>query len=365
MKKAEHVSEHATPPLGPQPAQEDLEYQNAILQGVSRTFALTIPQLPMDLRIAVGNAYLLCRITDTIEDSDTLTVEQKKWFSRMFVRVVTGETSPESFATELTPLLGGKTLDAERDLVKNTPRVIRVTRSLNPADQAALARCVRVMAAGMEEFQEGRFAHGLRDLEHLTAYCYHVAGVVGEMLTELFCIHSPRMARVRQKLSKLAVSFGQGLQMTNILKDIWEDKSRNVCWLPQAVFSQEGYDLKTLSESGNGNAGFEAGLERLIGITRRHLKNALAYALLIPKSERGVRMFCLWAIGMAMLTLRKINRHRDFRSGAQVKIARSSVRATVLATRLLGWSNTLMRMLFGLTSIGLPRARVQSKRSWA
>ena len=41
--------------------------QNKHLEGVSRTFALTIPCLPEDLRDWVGNAYLLCRIADTIE----------------------------------------------------------------------------------------------------------------------------------------------------------------------------------------------------------------------------------------------------------------------------------------------------------
>ena len=34
-------------------------FQDQILPHVSRTFALTIPQLPMPLRTAVTNAYLL------------------------------------------------------------------------------------------------------------------------------------------------------------------------------------------------------------------------------------------------------------------------------------------------------------------
>jgi farnesyl-diphosphate farnesyltransferase len=38
---------------------EEERYQNVLLQGVSRTFALTIPQLPPKLAVVVGNAYLL------------------------------------------------------------------------------------------------------------------------------------------------------------------------------------------------------------------------------------------------------------------------------------------------------------------
>ena len=71
--------------------QSDEEYQHHILQGVSRTFALTIPQLPGDLYRVVGNAYLLCRIADTIEDEPALSPAQKREFSFQFIKVVDGE----------------------------------------------------------------------------------------------------------------------------------------------------------------------------------------------------------------------------------------------------------------------------------
>ncbi|MBN2309556.1 MAG: phytoene/squalene synthase family protein [Candidatus Hydrogenedentes bacterium] len=334
---------------------DDLAYQDAILQGVSRTFALTIPRLRPDLRTVVGNAYLLCRIADTIEDSDALGVDEKLRYGDEFVAVVAGDAPPGPFGERLAAGLTGGTLDAERDLVRNTARVIRITHSFTPADRAALLRCVRVMSEGMERFQEGQFAHGLRDQRHLDEYCYHVAGVVGEMLTELFCAHSPGAAERCEALRGLCVCFGQGLQMTNILKDIWDDKARNVCWLPQQAFEPYGFDLKDLSAANHGEA-FQRGLLDLVGVTRRHLENALAYTLLIPKSERGIREFCLWALGMAVLTLRKIRRNPAFTSGADVKISRRSVRAVILATKLFGSSNTALRVLFRIAATGLPRA---------
>ncbi len=55
----------------------DDDFQALLLEGVSRTFALTIPQLPQKLYGAVANAYLLCRIVDTIEDEVSLSAEQK------------------------------------------------------------------------------------------------------------------------------------------------------------------------------------------------------------------------------------------------------------------------------------------------
>jgi 4,4'-diapophytoene synthase len=349
--------DHTATGGNPRQLTDDIAYQHAILQDVSRTFALTIPQLPGGLQTVVGNAYLLCRIADTIEDSDTLTVDEKLQFSQAFVDVVAGTAPADNFGEPLANRLGGTTLEAERDLVRNTFRVVRVTHSFPPDDQAALARCVRIMAGGMEDFQEGQFTAGLRDQAHLDAYCYHVAGVVGEMLTELFCLHSPAIAERRETLSALAVSFGEGLQMTNILKDIWDDKSRNVVWLPRAVFDELGFDLAGLSADNHGEA-FQEGLQKLVGVTMGHLDNALAYALAIPKSEPGIRRFCLWAVGMAVLTVRRIYHNPAFTSGNEVKISRRSVRNTILATGLTGRSNVLLRALFNVAAFGLPREKV-------
>ena len=51
---------------GNDPMTEPLEAE--LLAKVSRTFALTIPQLPAPLADWVGNAYLICRIAGTIEE---------------------------------------------------------------------------------------------------------------------------------------------------------------------------------------------------------------------------------------------------------------------------------------------------------
>ena len=150
------------------------------------------------------------------------------------------------------------------------------------------------------------------------------------------------------------VSFGQGLQMTNILKDIWEDRERGLCWLPRDVFERHGFDLADLSP-GSGAPGFRAGMKELIGIAIGHLQDALDYTLLLPASERGMRRFCLWALGMAVLTLRKIHRNLGFASGAEVKITRRSVRGTVLVSNLLTGRDRLLRASFWLSTRGLPR----------
>jgi farnesyl-diphosphate farnesyltransferase len=141
--------------------------------------------------------------------------------------------------------------------------------------------------------------------------------------------------------------------LTNILADVWDDKKRNVCWLPRDLFARHGFDLTTLSEDCHGPA-FEAGMVEMIAVARGHLKNALTYTTLLPESERGIRQFCLLAIGMAVLTLRKINRHRDFTMRAEVKISRRAVYAVVLVAKLAGRSNFILRALFAALTATLP-----------
>src|SRR5581483_186122 len=119
-------------------------------------------------------------------------------------------------------------------------------------------------------------------------------GVVGEMLTRLFCEYSHEINKRRDSLMRLAVSFGQGLQMTNILKDIWEDRRRGACWLPQDILRESGFDLAELSPESHGEE-FQRGLKRLVAIAHAHLRNALEYTLLIPPEETQIRDFCLWA----------------------------------------------------------------------
>jgi farnesyl-diphosphate farnesyltransferase len=339
----------------------DEVYQDQILPHVSRTFALTIPQLPPALSIPVTCAYLLCRIADTIEDEPALSAPETLAFLQRFSAVVGGSGEPEALARDLEHRLSDRTLPTERDLVSNMDRVVRVAASLGTAQHGAIKRCVELMCYGMPRFQFNASVKGLPRSSDLDDYCYYVAGVVGEMLTDLFCDYSAEIARRRTSLSALAASFAQGLQMTNILKDIWEDRSRGACWLPQEVFSRHGVDLASVS-SGADDPRFRAGIIELVAVAHAHLRNALDYTLLIPGKEKGIRRFCLWAIGLAILTLRKIAHNPGFTAGAQVKVTRTAVSLTMLMTNTFIRNDWMLRRLFARAAHGLPLARLPEPR---
>jgi farnesyl-diphosphate farnesyltransferase len=342
-------------------ASSDEGYQDQILPHVSRTFALTIPQLPPALSIPVTSAYLLCRIADTIEDEPALSAPETLAFLQRFSAVVAGSGDARALARDLEHRLSERTLPTERDLVSNMDRVVRVTANLSHAQREAIKRCVQLMCYGMPRFQFNASVRGLPKSSDLDEYCYYVAGVVGEMLTDLFCAYSMDIARHRAGLSALAASFAQGLQMTNILKDVWEDRSRGVCWLPQDVFTRHGVDLAQVSNNSS-DPRFSAGMTDLVAVAHAHLRNALDYTLLIPGKEKGIRRFCLWAIGLAVLTLRKIARNPGFTAGAQVKVSRAAVRMTMLMTNAFIGNDWLLRRLFAAAGRGVPLARLPEVR---
>lgn len=334
-------------------AKSALDFQSRILGGVSRTFALTIPSLPGALRVPVTNAYLLCRIADTIEDDAGLSVADKRASGRRFIDLLHGNLSAAEFSENLAPRLAPETLAAERDLVARVDQVVEVTRSFGEAQRHALIRCVSLMSGGMHRFQQQVGLRGLDSQQRLDEYCYFVAGVVGEMLTELFCDYSDAIARRRQQLMRLAPSFGQGLQMTNILKDVKADRERGVCWLPRTAFGLlpdgQGDLIAELDEDR-----LRAGMERLAVVAHGHLQNALSYTLLIPRRYIGIRRFCLWALGMAVPTLDNIYRNPTFESGDEVKISRVEVRRIVRRYGLMASSDAMLRRLFRRDSRRLP-----------
>jgi farnesyl-diphosphate farnesyltransferase len=337
------------------------DYQHQTLPHVSRTFALTIPQLPESLRSPVTNAYLLCRIADTIEDEPAVSPPETIALMQRFKDAVAGRADPVALARDLAPLLSDSTLPAERDLVLNMDRVIGLTAGFEPAQRRAIVRCVELMCYGMPHFQFNASLAGLARSTDLDDYCYYVAGVVGEMLTELFCCHSEKIAKNRAAMAALAESFAQGLQMTNILKDVWEDRGRGVCWFPQSVFSRYGIDLAQLQPEPH-DPRFAAGLRELIGVAHAHLRNALEYTLLIPPEEAGIRRFLLWAVGLAILTLRKIDANPQYTTGSQVKVTRTAVAMTRILTDIALRRNFLLRGLFAFAARGVPLTQLGALR---
>src|SRR3984957_8931047 len=149
----------------------DEAYQDQILPHVSRTFALTIPQLPPALRTAVTSAYLLCRIADTIEDEPALSAAETLSVLQRFKAAVSGSADSAPLARDLELRLTERTLVEERDLVSNMARVIRMTQALDDRPRAAIQRGVELKCYGLPHFQHNASVRGLERSSDLDEYC--------------------------------------------------------------------------------------------------------------------------------------------------------------------------------------------------
>ncbi|RKH30143.1 squalene/phytoene synthase family protein [Corallococcus sicarius] len=322
----------------------------AQLPRVSRTFALNIPLLPAPLDLAVTVAYLLCRIADTLEDEapGALQGGLLEELAGLVALEPGWEARTRSFSRRACLALRSGAPVAEAELVAGTPTVLETLASLPPWVHPHIARCVRTMTGGMNHIQQvnggGGGVRGLPDLQALSLYCYYVAGVVGEMLTGLFVASSPWVVPREARLVPRAVAFGRALQLTNILKDVREDLDRGSCWLPRDRMAAHGLEPATLVLPGH-RAQAVALMDELVAVARGELDVALEYSLALPTEEPGLRLFCLYPLFFAVLTLNAVEGNPAVFDPAPVKIGRDAVRSLMLLTQERVSSDAALRAL--------------------
>ncbi len=337
----------------------------AALPEVSRTFALNIPLLPAPLDLAVTVAYLLCRIADTLEDESMASSAARRPLMGEFARLCTlppdWPMAAERFAATAVAALRPSAPPAEVRLLRGTSRVLETVSELPPWVRPAIDRCVREMTSGMAQVMEGverqGAALGFDDLNATLTYCYYVAGTVGQMLTELFAGYAPSVALRRGELEPRAAAFGRALQLTNILKDIREDRERGSCWLPRTLMARHGLTADNLLLHDHRAAALEF-LDDMLAVAHREAETSLEYTLLLPREERGIRLFCLWPLFLAVLTMRALRGNPEVFSGPPVKITRASVKRVMLFTRALVDQDWALRMAFRRYTAGLPAPAV-------
>lgn len=274
-----------------------------ILPDVSRTFALTIPVLEGSLTDGVCVAYLLCRIADTIEDRNDLDLGPRQWLYQCFADLVADPPERDAAPTDTKILEFLRRWPRENNpdyqtLVEGLGNVIGAFSTLDVGQRDAINDCVQEMVGGMCSMTHKRPVDGIvyvcRDLAELEQYCHYVAGTVGLMLTKLFDVHmqmSGAFATARRL--EQGRRFGLGLQLTNILKDQRSDIERGTSFMPRQWCDGDGRLLK----------------EHRLALVRRtmgYLDEAQEYALAIPPQYEGMRLFCLWALWMAVATQREI-----------------------------------------------------------
>ena len=211
-------------------------------QKTSRTFALAIPLLPEPTRNEVGIGYLLFRIVDTFEDATHWAPQRRIETLARFVDVLDHPVGPEARA--LADDCGAwPPVDhaGYRELLQELPFVLERFHELEPRARDIVGAHVARSARGMSAFLgrgDGGGLPPLETLQDLRDYCYAVAGIVGEMLTELYLIGRPQLDEPAPRLRQRAPRFGEGLQLVNIIKDAHPDAAEGRVYLPRQASLQ-------------------------------------------------------------------------------------------------------------------------------
>ncbi len=329
----------------------DWNYCVETLPKVSRTFALNISVLKGDLHKSILVAYLFCRTIDTVEDAGKLDAPKKIRllldFASLLKNFKNRNIALNQWLENISIVDGSP---ADLNLLQNTRSVFNVFDSLQENHKQQIIPSVCTMAQGMAYFQKKFNSEQitlLKNADELEEYCYFVAGAVGEMLCNLFLQEMPNLPVSSKKtMLRTAVSFGLGLQITNISKDIVVDRGRGWSYIPRSYIEANGLTSDEFHAGASTENDLKV-LESLLNKTVGHLNDALDFTLAIPRSNVRTRLFCIWPLWMAMETVAVLHNNHDLlKSDANVKISRQTVKSILRRTPFICWSNILLKQSF-------------------
>lgn len=178
-----------------------MQHSRAITRKSASNLALAFILLPRPKRDAMSALYAFCREVDDVADEDSVPAEQRRARLAEWRR------------------------DIQLACEKGSPQ-LPVVRELQPIIQE-----FQLPFASFDDIIKGCEM----DLEHsryetlagLELYCYRVASAVGLLSIRIFGFKNPQC-------HDYATHLGHALQLTNILRDVWEDAGRGRIYLPLA-----------------------------------------------------------------------------------------------------------------------------------
>lgn len=213
--------------------------ENQLLKGVSRSFYLSLRLLPRPMRNAASLGYLLARASDTLADAARAPAEDRLSCLDSFSRALSGEEPvpqwQDAILNSITDLREQLLLESVEDLFTWLERL--------PQNEAELVREVVGIIIGGQKLDIERFgaAHGdrpvcLADEMDLEDYTWRVAGCVGAFWTKLgfLTLGEQFSKQPQERLIGMGVTYGKGLQLVNILRDIAADLAMGRCYLPMS-----------------------------------------------------------------------------------------------------------------------------------
>ncbi len=228
-----------------------------LLQGVSRSFHLSIRLLPQALQAPIAVGYLLARATDTVADTTALPlIERQALLDAMTHAIASPEPATAALRAQAHAFAARQNDPNEQALMLALPQCLAWLHQLSAADQASvrwvLGHITRGQSLDMTRFDTG--LHALHTEAELNDYTWLVAGCVGEFWTELCDRHLPGFANLpTPDMMALSRGYGMGLQRLNIIRDAGTDLMTGRCYWPEDTLTAAGLSPQMLADCARNN----------------------------------------------------------------------------------------------------------------
>jgi len=191
----------------------------------AKTFYLGTLLLPQEKRKAIWAIYVWCRRTDEIMDSVEASTKSRDELSDNLDEWE--ENTKNVFKGNIKSELDSVLLDT----IEKYPQSIKPYLDMIDGQRMDL----------------NKFRY--KDFDELKLYCYRVAGTVGLMTQNVMGIDSAYTSAPWSAMpdpSEAAIALGIANQLTNILRDVGEDRQRGRIYLPQADIEKFNYSEEEL-----------------------------------------------------------------------------------------------------------------------
>ena len=228
----------------PSPSPDRWLQHRELLESVSRSFFLSIKVLPGAVREPVSLGYLLARLSDTIADSGKIPLPARlDALDSLNEKVQSGEGEivlGENFVRSTSH-------PGEKELLLRASEILRWLTDIDSINHGHVIEVMKTIISGQRWDLEffGENGGEVSSAEETLNYTYLVAGCVGEFWTKVGFTNLEDRFAAPADLDEMMVSgkkLGQGLQLINIIRDLYEDLPAGRRYLPGPEIDQPEID---------------------------------------------------------------------------------------------------------------------------
>jgi farnesyl-diphosphate farnesyltransferase len=324
-----------------------MQWIDILLKKFSRSFYLTIRVLPPKIRQAISLGYLLARTTDTVADEVALPTTNKfSLLTTMSERIVHGLNNhgPISMDPSFTSLVLSQ---AQHTLLISFDKMIASLFELPDNIRLniiqTLTYIIQAQRLDLDRFGQIKGLSCLLTIDEFQNYLYLIAGNVGECWTKICLDELPNYSRKSlAELKPLAINFGKGLQLVNILRDLPVDLKNGRCYLPLEQLEQQKLNCLSFKKD---SIAFKTIAKYWWSHAVTYLNDGWKYMLTIKHHRIRYALALPLLIGFA--TLAKLQDMQYLATNKHIKVSRRYLKILIL----IAFLGSISKSFFCLTRI--------------